>query len=284
MRRLAVASLLLASLTASAAPEAAPAPAPPDPCVAARTPIPAQLDEVVAPARAELDAYRASWRAACDRSRGAADVSALLAEADALVTDVRSGRVVAALARGLGPDARWPLPGIHRHGDGIDVDWATFARFVPRGTAEDGRYFRGLARVTFEDGTPAWLGEAAPGGPPCVRVGQVSWSEVAHGVEEMERSPGEIYARRAAQLRERLMDTLGVLARGGVVCGCERGEPLPALEALAAAQERLGTPARRALVAAAAAAREALRSGRTQVSWLREAPGAPVTGCGARPR
>src|SRR5512145_384707 len=104
MRRLAVASLLLASLTASAAPEAAP----PDPCAAASAPIPEKLEDVVAPARAELDAYRASWRAACDRTRGAADVAALLAEADALVTDVRSGRVVAALARGLPPDARWP--------------------------------------------------------------------------------------------------------------------------------------------------------------------------------
>jgi hypothetical protein len=100
----------------------------------------------------------------------------------------------------------------------------------------------------------------------------------------MERSRGEPYARRAAVLRERLMATLGGLGRGGVACGCERGDPLAALEALAARQERLGTPDRRALVAAAGAAADALRTGRTRVSWLREAPGAPVTGCGAGPR
>lgn len=286
MRRLAAASLLLASLAASAAAPGTPgAPGTPDPCAAALLPIPERVDEVVAPARAEIDAYRASWRAACDRSRGAADLAALLAEADTLVTDVRIGRAVAALARALEAEARWPLPGIHRRGDVVDVDWATFAGFVHRGTAEDGRWFRGLARATGADGDPAWLGDPAPAdGAPCLRLGQISWAEVAQGVEEMERSRGDLYARRATALRERLMESLHALGRGGVVCGCVRGDPLAALEALAAMQVRLGTPARRALVAAAGAAADALRTGRTRVTWLREEPGAPVTGCGAGPR
>jgi hypothetical protein len=292
MRRLAAASLLVASLTASAAPAARAAPASPgaaarsatpDPCAAAKLAIPERLDELVQPARAELDAYRASWRAACDRSRGAADLAALLAEADALVTDVRTGRTVAALARALERDAPWPLPGIHRHGEVVDVDWATFSAFVPYGTAEDGRYFRGLARATQPDGDPAWIGDAAPGdGAPCLRLGQTAWAEVAQGIEEMERSRGEPYARRAALLRDLLMAALDGLGGGGVVCGCLRGDPLPALESLAAMQ-RSGTPARRALVTAAEAAADALRTGRTRVTWLREAPGAPVTGC-AGPR
>lgn len=286
MRRLAAASLLVTSLAASAAAPGSPvAPEAPDPCTAAKAPIPERVDEHIAPARAEIDGYRASWRAACDRSRGAADLAALLAEADALVTDVRIGRAVATLARALEADAPWPLPGIHRHGDVVDIDWATFVGFVPRGTAEDGRWFRGLARATRADGDPAWLGDPAPGdGAPCVRLGQTSWAEVAQGLEEMERSRGDLYARRAATLRERLMESLQALARGGVVCGCERGDPLRGLDALSATHERLGTPARRALVAAAAAAVDALRAGRTRVTWLREAPGAPISGCAAGPR
>lgn len=285
MRRLAAPSLvLLASIAAAAGPEASPGPVAADPCAAAKAPLPASLEETLAPARADLDAYRASWRAACDPARGPADVAALLSEAEALVTDVRIGRVVAALARSVPPEAAWPLPGTRRQDGAVDVDWAAFAAFVPRGTAEDQRYFRGLARAT-RDGGPAWLGEPAPeGGSPCVRLGEVSWAEVAQGLEEMERSRGEVYTRRAAGLRERLQATLAALGAGGAVCGCVRGDPLPALDALAASRERLGTPARRTLVAAARDAADALRSGRTRVTWLRERVGAPVTGCGAPSR
>jgi hypothetical protein len=280
MRCRAAASLLLVSFTAFAGDGGVA----PDPCAAAKAPIPERVEAAISTARAEIDAYRSSWRAACDRSRGAADLAALLAEGEALVTDVRTGRAVTTLARALAPDAPWPLPGIHRHGEVIDVDWGTFAAFVSRGTAEDGRYFRGLARATRADGDPVWLGDPAPGdGAPCVRLGEISWAEVAQGIEEMERSRGEPYARRAALLRERLMASLEGLGRGGVVCGCVRGDPLAALDALAAMHERLGTPARRALVAAAGDAAAALRTGRARVSWLRDAPGAPVTGCGAGP-
>lgn len=282
MRRLAAASLLLVSMTAAAAPGAPALPTPADPCAAAKAPIPQQLEETVAPARADLDAYRASWRAACDPTSGAADLSALLSEAEALVTDVRIGRVVAALARSLPPDAAWPLPGIHRHAEAVDVDWATFAAFAPRGTAEDQRYFRGLARATQADGDPAWLGDPAPrDGAPCVNLARTAWMDVAEGVEQMERSRGGAYVRRAALLRDRLQSTLARLGEGGAVCGCVRGDPLPALERLAAAGERLGTPARRALVAAARAAADALRGGATRISWLRETPDGPITGCGA---
>jgi hypothetical protein len=285
MRRLAAASLLLVSMTAAAGPGATAPESAADPCAAAKAAIPERLEETVAPARADIDAYRASWRAACDPARGAADLSALLSEAEALVTDVRIGRVVAALARALAPDAPWPLPGIHRHGDTVDVDWATFAAFAPRGAAEDQRYFRGLARTTRADGDPAWLGDPAPeDGAPCVHLAGTAWADVAQGVEQMERSRGVAYVRRAAFLRDRLQSTLDRLAGGGTVCGCVRGDPLPALERLAATEERLGTPARRALVAAARGAADALRSGSTRVSWLRQTPDGPITGCGAAPR
>lgn len=283
MRRLAAVPLLVASLTAAAAPDAS-RPAAADPCVAAKVPIPQEAGDAIAAARAELDAYRASWRAACEPARGPADVAALLSEAEVLVTDVRIGRAVGALARAVADDGAWPLPGIHRHAGVVDVDWATFAAFVSRGTAEDQRFFRGLARATRADGDGSWLGEPAPDGEPCLRLGDLSWSEVVQGIEEMERSRGEVYARRAGYLREALLATLGALGEGGIRCGCVRGDPLPALDAIAASQGRLGTPARREIVAKARAAADALRAGKTRVSWLRDAPGAPVTGCGAGTR
>jgi hypothetical protein len=284
MLGLAAVPLLLSAALAAAPNATAPAVAA-DPCAAAKARIPEQAEQTIAAARADIDAYRASWRAACDPSRGPADLSALLSEAEALVTDVRIGRVVAALAGSLEPGTAWPLPGILRRGDAVDVDWETFAAFVPRGTAEDARYFRGLGRATRADGEPAWLGDAASeGGEPCLHLAQVSWGEVAQGIEEMERSRGEAYARRAALLRERLMASLQAVGRGGVVCGCVRGDPLAPLDVLAGAQERLGTPARRALVGAARSAAEALRAGRARVTWLRESAGAPVTGCGVGAR
>lgn len=283
MRRLAAVPLLVASLTAAAAPDAS-RPAALDPCVAAKLPIPQAAADVIAAGRAEIDAYRASWRAACDPARGPADLAALLSEAEVLVTDVRIGRAVTALAREVADDGAWPLPGVHRHAGVVDVDWATFAGFVSRGTAEDQRFFRGLARATRPDGDGVWFGEPAPDGEPCLRVGDLSWAEVVQGLEEMERSRGETYARKAGYLREALLTSLGTLVRGGVVCGCVRGDPLPALDAIAASQGRLGTPARRALIATAGGAADALRRGKTRVSWLREAPDAPVTGCGAGPR
>jgi hypothetical protein len=240
-------------------------------------------DAAIAGARAEIEAYRASWRAACDPSRGPADVAALLSDAEALVADVRVGRAVARLASSLGAEAPWPLPGLHRHGEGVDVDWAAFASF-PRGSVEDVRFFRGLGKAAGPDGDPIWLGPAAPDGAPCLRLAETSWIEVAQGIEEMERARSGDYARRAAILRERLAATLDGLARGGPACGCVRGDPLPALDALAGKQAKVQTPARRALIASAAAAAEALRRGKARVSWLRETAGAPATGCGAGPR
>jgi hypothetical protein len=277
MRPLALALLV-------AAPALAEAPA--DPCAAARAAIPekAAAAAAVAHARAVLDAYRASWRAACDPSRGPADVAALLSEADALVADVRSGRAVAALARELPEGSAWPVPAVRRGEDGPEVDWPAFAAFAARGTAEDARFFRGLARVTGPDGEPAWLGPApVPGGAPCLRLAETSWSDVAQGLAEMERSRSDLYARRAARLQERLLASLDDLARGIPVCGCVRGDPLPALDALAATHERLGTPGRRALLASARGAADAVRHGTVRVAWLRDAPDAPATGCGAAP-
>lgn len=282
MRRLtAVPLLALAVVLATPARGSAGTP-PADPCAAAKARIPERAAAAAAAGRAEIDAYRASWRAACDPSGPPHDLAALVSEADALVTDVRIGRAVAALVAALSAGDRWPLPGIHRSGGAVDVDWAAFAGFAARGGAEDGRYFRGFARATDADGDPAWLGPApTPDAAPCVRLAETSWRDVAQGLEEMEGSRSPIYAKRAALLRERLVATLTALGRGGPVCGCVRGDPLPPLEALAATSTKLGTPARRELAAAAAAARDALRRGAATISWLRERPDAPPSGCGA---
>ncbi|HEX9399776.1 MAG TPA: hypothetical protein VF912_06660 [Anaeromyxobacter sp.] len=263
--------------------------APADPCAAARARLDGRAASAVGEARAEIDAYRAAWRDACDPARGAADLAELLSDAEALVSDVRLARVAAALAHALEPDAPWPLPGVHRSGAGVDLDWSAFAAIVPRGKAEDARFFRGLSRALASSGEPVWLG-AAPGegAAPCLRLGETAWVEVARGIEEMDRADVHVYARHAADVRARLLQTLKALGRGGPVCGCVKGDPLPALAALAAlapgGRERSGTPERRALVAAGAAAAEAVRTGSARISWLRDAPDAPATGCGAGTR
>src|SRR6266511_903109 len=263
-------SHLLASLVLSLAPglgAAAGSDANAAPCAAARVPIGAKAAAIVAEARAEIDAYRADWREACDPRRGAADVARLLSDAEALVTDVRLARVAGALARALEPDAAWPLPGVRRSGAGVDLDRATFAAFVERGTVDDVRFFRGFSRATGAGGEPAWLGPVpAEGAAPCLRLGEPRWAEVAQGLEEMERAKVEVYSRRAAALREQLLATLKTLGKGGAVCGCVKGDPVPALDALGSG------------------ASTALRTGSARVSWLREAPDAPATGCGVGPR
>ena len=257
-----------------------------EPCAAASARLGSRAVTAIEDARAEIDAYRAAWRVACDPGRGAADVASLLSDAEALVSDVRLARVVAELSRALEPRATWPLPGVHRSGEGLELDWAAFAAIFERGTAEDSRFFRGLTRATRAGGEPVWLGPVpAADGARCVRLGEIAWVDVADGIEQMERSGPEVYSRRVAALREQLLETLRALGGGGPVCGCVRGDPLPALAALAGgARARSGTPERRALLAAAASAVEALRSGKTRLTWLRESADAPATGCGAGAR
>jgi hypothetical protein len=250
----------------------------PDPCRAARAPLP----ELSAPAdRGPIEGYRAAWRRACEPGARPAELAPLLGDAEALVADVGTRPTLEAIAAAL--PLEWPVPGIRRkEGGPLVVDWAAFAAAAPRGTVEDARFWRAAAVVAGPGGEPAWLGERIGDGPArCLRLAELRWREVADALDAMERAGAEPYLRQARALRASLMDTLEGLARQREVCACLPGDAAGALEPLggAAAVGRGGAHARRALAKAAAGALGALRSGAVRVLVLRAGPGAPVSGC-----
>ncbi|HET7824607.1 MAG TPA: hypothetical protein VFK90_04710 [Anaeromyxobacter sp.] len=271
----------VASLAAAVAGAAAGA-APPDPCRAARAPLPAGA-AIPASDRAPIEAYRAAWRRACEPRAAVADMGALLGDAEALVDDVATAPALDALAAALAPGAEWPLPALWRDGAvPVQVDWAAFAGAAARGTVEDQRFWRGAAVAAGRGGDPAWLGDAAGAGPArCVALAETRWRDVADAIEAMERGGSPAYGRHARALRAALLETLSALARGRQACACLPGDGGAALEPLAAdAQpERHAPHLRRELARAAAEALAAVRTGRVRVAALRSGPGAPPTGC-----
>lgn len=274
-----IAAILAVSASLAAAPAA-------DACAAASAPLPS-VAGVDASALEAVEDYRAAWRRACEGSGGPADLSELLSDAEAITADVSTSAVLEQLASALPERAPWPFPAVRRGDTALEADWAALAAAAHLGTAEDGRFFRGARVAAGRRGDPSWLGEPVPGGGGrrCVRLGEVSWADVADAIDDMEGARSPAYARYARALRQRLLETLGELARGPRVCGCFPGDASVGLAPLATslAPERLGTPARRALAKAASEALEAMRVGRARVLWLRETKDAPPTGCGASP-
>lgn len=252
-----------------------------DPCRAAAAPLP-RTEGVPKDVSRAVEAYRLAWRRACERG-GVAQVPVLLGDADVLVADARTSRSVRAIAAGvLERGEPWPLPAIRPVDGDLALDWEAFAPLGARGDVDDVRFWRGAAVAADGVGGPAWLREdpEAPG-MECVRLGQTAWADVARALDDMEAAGAPQYVERAVALRARLDETLDLLARGPIVCGCLRGDPLAGLPGLAAiaSEQRRTTRAERELAAEAAAALEALRSGRVRVRWLRDAPGAKPIGC-----
>ncbi|HEX9242271.1 MAG TPA: hypothetical protein VF875_07485 [Anaeromyxobacter sp.] len=274
-------ALVVASVVIAAAPAASP-----DPCNAATAPLTDAGAAALGTSRRAFDSYRAGWRRACAANEGPADVGGLVADAEALVADVKLGRAVSALVDALPSGARWPVPGVRRDrgvDEGLDVDWSAIAAMTPRASVEDARAMRGLTRAEGPDGEPIWLEPGRDGARGCVRLAETDWVEVSSGILDLQAAQNEVFARRASSLRERLLATLKDLSRGTPVCACTRGDPLRSLDLLAGGKEKLGTPEHRALVAAATDAAKAVRTGAARVSFLREAPGAPATGCALTP-
>jgi hypothetical protein len=272
-------SAALLAILSVAAP--APAEARPDPCAAARASFPVRVEGVSDDTLQALSTYRAAWKAACE-SDGPVELDPLLVDAESLSGDVILSRVLDVVTRVLPKNATWPLPGLRRRGRNDFVpDWSAFAAMADRAMAEDQRFWRAAALVADPYGDPAWLG-ASPGEgeEACVRLGEVPWAEIAGALGQMEMARAEGYVAQGRRLRQRLVETFAALARG-LGCGCVRGDAAAGLEPLATPKgERLGSPARRALAKAATDAFEAVRKGR--VRWLRDAPGAAPTGCGAK--
>ncbi|HEY6005215.1 MAG TPA: hypothetical protein VIV57_20210, partial [Anaeromyxobacter sp.] len=208
--------------------------APGNPCRAARAPLPASAS-LSAADRAPVEAYRAAWRRACDPGAGVADLGSLFGDAEALAEDVTTSPALEAIASALPPGAEWPLPALRREGGGpLRVDWASFGSASGRGTAEDGRFWRGAAVAAGPFGEPSWWGEALSRGPGrCLRLAETRWRDVADALDAMERGGSATYSRHVKALRARLLETLSSLARDREVCSCLPGDAAAALEPLA---------------------------------------------------
>lgn len=268
-----------ALLAVAAAVAVAGTPAPRDPCTALRTPLPGTRGP--AEVRRDIEAYRSAWKPVCDPAAGPVDLAGLLGDAEALAADVGFTEAVEEILRSAPPGAPSPLPGIRRsEGGSAEVDWGAFGAVAERGRAEDQRFWRGASIALDGGGEPAWLGPSVGGGPRCVRLGEAAWLEIAGALEAMETAGEEPYARLGRAFRASLVATLAGIA-SAPVCGCTKGDPTAGLEPLAAAGEKRGSPMQRALAKAAGEALVALRAGTARLVWVREAPGAPATGCRA---
>jgi hypothetical protein len=254
-----------------------------DPCRAATAPMARPID-LPKDAGQALDAYRGAWKRACD-SNDSVDVATLLGDAEVLAEDARLSRIVRTIAFGaLQRGQEWPFPAIRSFGDVLAVDWAAFADLGERGGADDQKFWRGAMVAADAVGDPAWMStapEAATG--ECVRLGEISWPDVARALDGMAGAEPYPYPDRARALRARFLETLAAIAQGPQVCGCVRGDATKGLAELASGDGggKKGAPLPRDLAKAAADAVAALKSGRAKVRWLRQAPGAPPTGCGA---
>ncbi len=254
-----------------------------DPCRAAAAAIVRPMD-LPKDAGQAIDAYRGAWKRACD-SNESVDAATMLGDAEVLAQDARMSRIVRTIAfDALQRGREWPFPAIRSVGDELAVDWGAFAELGERGGVDDQRFWRAAVVVANAVGAPAWVRsapEAASGA--CVRLGEVSWVDIARALDGMAAAEPYPYPDRARELRGQLLETLAAIARGPQVCGCVRGDAAKGLPALASgeADAKKGTPPPpRDLVKAAADALSALRNGRAKVQWLRESPDRPPNGCG----
>src|SRR5512144_2864793 len=156
-----------------------------DPCRAATAPMVRPVDLPKDAGRA-IDAYRGAWKRACD-SNESVDAATMLGDAEVLAQDARMSRILRTIAfAALQQGQEWPFPAIRSIGDALAVDWGAFAELGERGGVDDQKFWRGAVTVANAVGEPAWVRrapEAASG--ECVRLGEVSWTDIAKGLETM---------------------------------------------------------------------------------------------------
>ena len=274
---------LAALLAILAAPPALATTAAQDPCLASTARVSEVGAAALGKARSTFDPYRTAWRRACALDAGPVDVGGLLTDAESLIADVIAGPGVSALVSALGPDDPWPVPAIRRGESGLEVDWAAIVLVAPRASAEDARALRSLGAVEGPGGGPAWIDPGGEGARACVRLAETDWVAVAQGIEALRSAQAEVFSRRAPPMRERLLATLGELSKGKPVCACVKGDVLGSLAQLGSKKEKLGTREHRSIASASDGAVQAIRTGAARISFLREAPGAPATGCAGIP-
>lgn len=218
IRSLCGAALALALLSVHADAETRRAAA--GPCVAAAAkPDYGRLLRIPDALRAETEAYRAAWREACAKRRGAS-LGALLAKGDALgkayvaVID-KSGiketkfEALHALLGTAYPTFIPAFAGAMIEYEFFEPDLATFARHAAMGDAEDKRFFASY-RLLFGTDPFAfpWLKRTTHFGG-CVRFGEFDWTGAAARIESLERSvKGAAYRARLADLKQRIQSYL----------------------------------------------------------------------------
>lgn len=259
-------SVLLATSTAS-----------PPACAAAAAPFPE--DRLDGTLRAAVEAYRRAWRDVCVPRPRPRSLAPVLERAEALAA---SGALREAVV-GDG-DALRALPGL-----AVDVDTssllvhrADLAEAAALGTVEDRAFLPEWAELAGDAAAgrlPPWLSFIeGSAGAVCVRLGEVSWLDLARRLDALHaavRSPA--YRARADRVAGSIAAVLDDLARGRRTCGCAENEHLAAgLDALARAGR--GGPVVRRLSGAAAAAGRAVREARSGVVWDRR-PGQGTGGC-----
>lgn len=169
--------------------------------------------------RTETEAYRAAWRAACAKTRGAS-LGALLAKGDALgkawvavidksgIKETKYEELHALLGTAY-PKFIPAFAGSMIEYEYFEPDLAAFARLAAIGDAED-RLFFASHRLLYGTDPFAfpWLKRKTHFGG-CVRFGAFDWTGAVARIESLERRvKGAAYRTRLADLKQRIQSYL----------------------------------------------------------------------------
>ncbi len=221
IRSTACAALALAFLVPDADAQGRRQPAGPTaPCAAASGKVEyGRLLQIPDSLKGEVEAYRAAWREACAKKRGAA-LHALLARGDAIgkafVALVDKSKIKETkfeeLHELLGtayPRFMPAFAGAMIEYEYFEPDLAAFARQVAMGDGEDKLFFAAHRQLYGTDPHAfPWLQRSSHVGG-CVRFGTYDWLATVARVEELEgRLKAPAYRQRLADLKERIQSYL----------------------------------------------------------------------------
>ncbi len=222
VRLLPLAALAAAFAAADADAETRRAPAgQPAPCAAATGKVEyGRLLQIPDQLKAEVEAYRAAWREACAKKKGAS-LGALLARGDALgkafiaVID-KSGiketkyEELHELVQIAYPRFIPAFTGSMIEYEYFEPDLAAFARQAALGDAEDKQFFASHRALYGTDPHAfPWLNRTSHFGG-CVRFGSFDWVAAVARIEGLEEKvKGQAYRQRLAELKDRIRSYLG---------------------------------------------------------------------------
>jgi hypothetical protein len=221
IRSLSCAALVLALASVPADAETRRGPAgPAAPCAAASAKVDyGRLLPIPDALKAETEAYRAAWREACAKKKGAS-LGALLARGDALGKAYRAVIDKSGIKETKFDDLHELLgtaypkfipafAGSMIEYEYFEPDLGTFAKLAAMGDAEDKLFFAShrLLYGTDPHAFP-WLQRTTHFGG-CVRFGQFDWLAAAARIDDLEaKVKGAAYRQRLADVKERIQSYL----------------------------------------------------------------------------